>query len=230
MGIHFTPQRFAEDVGEYDTLPLLVDAQTAADHADIADLPGSERLDDRGKLTAGDVEANNGVKMAETTQAAPQGSTTEHRGSKTLLDMGDREPGRPMTREFYGLLRNPADAFRDEYAKNPLMAVGAAGVIVGAVYYVARELERNLRSRSRVAARGGGAAAAVAPVAAAPAAVADTAGGAVKDAAEVANQAATAAGDAAAAAASAAGDVAEAAGEAVEDVTDAVADAATGDN
>jgi hypothetical protein len=230
MGIHFTPMRFAEDVGEFDSLPLLVDAKTAAMHADIAELPGSERLDDEGALTAEDVNANEGVKMAETSTAAPAGDEVMHRGNRTVADMGDREPGRPLTRDYYGMLRNPVGVFRDEYSENPLMAVGVAGLIVGGIYYVARELERNMRSRSQVAAAGGGVTAVAAPVAAAPAAAADTAGGAVRDATAVVNEAATAAGQAAETAASAAGDAAEAAGKAVEQVTDAAADAATGDN
>lgn len=224
MGIHFTPHRFAEDVGQFDTLPLMVDAQTAVLHADIADLPGSGRLDDEGKLTAADSAANKGVKLAESSDAAPVGGSGLHRGSHTVKDMGDREPGRPLTARFHGLLVNPADAFQEEYSKNPLVAIGAAGVLVGLVYYVGREFERNYRSRSN---SGSGTSGAAAPIAAAPVAVADVGGGAVKDAAAVANKAATAAGDAAAEAASAAGDVAEAAGEAIEQVTDAVGDAVT---
>jgi hypothetical protein len=60
QGIHFTPQRFAEDFGERG-LPLMVDKTKAADFTDVADLPGSERLDDSGALTASDGAANQGV-------------------------------------------------------------------------------------------------------------------------------------------------------------------------
>lgn len=229
QGIHFTPHRFAEDVGEYGSLPLMVDEETAVMHADIAELPGSERLDDAGKLTAEDAAQNRGVYMAEGTKAAPTGGRKLHTGNRTIADMGDREPGRPISRAAYGMLRNPTDAFRDEYRDNPAVAVGVAGAIIGAIYYVSREFERGYRRRARAAAVGGGVTGAVAPVAAAPAAAVDTAGAAVSDAASVADQAATAAGDAAKAAASAAGDVAAAAGTAVEKVTDAAADAVTGE-
>jgi len=185
-------------------------------------------LDDKGALTADAVGRNEGVKMGESTAAAPSGGTQMHPGTKTLPDMGDREAGRPLTRDFWGIARNPTGVFRDEYAQNPVIAVGAAGAIVGFIYYAAREFERNYMSRNRSASRGGGVVSTAAPVAAAPAAAADTAGGAVRDAAQVANTAATEAGKAAEEAASAAGDVAEEAGKAVEKVTDAASDAATG--
>lgn len=229
MGIHFTPQRFAEDVGEFDSLPLLVDEETSVSHADIADLPGSERLDDAGKLTAQDAAANRGVKLGETAKAAPDGGSELHTGNRSVADMGDREPGRPLTRAAYGLLKNPAGSFRDEYADNPMLAVGVAGAIIGGVYFLTREFESGFRSRRRTAAAAGGITGAAAPVVAAPAAAADAAGAAVQESADVANRAATAAGEAAKDAASAAGDVAAAAGDAASEVTDAVADAVTGD-
>jgi hypothetical protein len=222
-GIHFTPHRFAEDIGQYagpGGLPLMVDKATAVHHADIADLPGSDRLDDEGKLTADAVHANEGPYMAEGTDA-PRAGDIPHESIRTLADMGDRLPGRPITRAFHGYLRNPADAFREDYAANPLVAVAVAGGIVGIGYVLVRDFERQYRSR-----RGRGVAAGAA---AAPAAAVAASGGTVAEAAKVANEAATAAGDAAAAAASAAGDVAEAAGDAAAAVTDAAADAVTKD-
>lgn len=226
-GIHFTPMRFAEDVGEYDSLPLLVDATTAVDHADLADLPGSGDLNDNGALTADQVAANEGVKMSETATMAPVAGEEVHAEHRSVPDMGDREPGRPLTQGFHSLLRNPAGAFRDEYQKDPVIAVGVAGLIVGGVYFLAKEFERQFLNRNRSASRSGGVSGAVAPVAAAPAAAVATSGGAVREAAQVASTAATEAGKAASEAANAAGDVAEAAADAVEEVTDKVADTVT---
>lgn len=220
LGIHFTPQRFAEDVGEFDSLPLVVDAETSGRHADIAELPGSERLDDGGRLLDEDNATNGGVRLAESNRAAPTGGKVLHAGNRTAIDMGDRDSDRPLTKAFYKGLHNPVQVFRSEYADNPVAAVAVAGLIVGAVYYLTRELESAYKSRNRSGA------AAVGAVAAAPVAVS---GEAVKDAAVTANRAASAAGEAAKEAASAAGDAAEAAGEAAEEVTDAVADAVTGD-
>lgn len=218
LGINFTPMRFAEDVGEYDSLPLVVDEETSARHADIAELPGSGRLDDEGKLTADGT--NGGVKIGTSHRAAPTGGKELHAGNRTPIDMGDRSPSRPLSRAWAReVVTDPVRTFNSEYAEDPVKAVVIAGAIVGAIYYVTREFERSYRSRS---ARGG-----VAVIGAAPAAAVATSGEAVKDATEVANQAATAAGGAAQAAASAAGDAAEAAGKAAESVTDAVADAVT---
>lgn len=227
LGIHFTPLRFAEDVQVMNNLPLLVDASTSADHTDIADLPGSEDLDAAGMLSPDAVAANKGVLMSEGTSAAPTGGKQMHRGNHTLRDMGDREIGRPLSRFFNGVLHNPVGAFRDEYREDPVIAVGAAGLIVGLIYFISREMEGNYRRRSRGG--NGPVSGAVAPVAAVPVAATDTAGSAIKESAEVANEAATAAGKAAEKAASAAGDVAEAAGDAVAEVAESVGDAVTGD-
>lgn len=219
LGIHFTPHRYAEDVGQYQDVngyPLMVEPGRTAD---VADLPNSDRLDDAGKLTAEDGNANRGVYITEG-KGAPVGGNDVRESERVRPEMGDREIGRPLTRSFWeGALRNPAGAFKSEYSDSPLVAVGVAGAIVGVVYMLSRDFERNYRSR-----RGSSAAGAVA---AAPAAAVATAGNQVKDAADVANDAATAAGDAAKAAASAAGDAASAAGKAAEKVTDAVADAVT---
>lgn len=227
LGIHFTPMRFAEDVGEFDSLPLLVDATTAADHADIAELPGSEMLGPHGELDDATVNSNGGVKIAESGDAAAPASHVLHKGNRTLLDMGDREPGRPLTRDFHGLLRNPVGVFKSEYQEDPTVAVAAAGVIVGVGYFLLRELEGNFRRRTRSAGSGGGVSSVAAPAAGAVAASADTAGSAVKEAADVVNKTATAAGEAVETAVSAAGDTVKAAGDAVDKATDAAADAVT---
>lgn len=222
LGIHFTPHRYAEDIGQYGKggLPLLVDKDASWHHADIADLPGSDRLDDEGKLTAQDAATNAGPKLSEG-RDFPTGSADVRESEKLPRDMGDRERGRPMTREFYErAFRNPAGLFREEYSRDPLKSVAIAGAIVGVVYMVSRDFERAYRRR-----RGS---TVVGAVAAAPAAATDTAGNTVAEATQVANRAATAAGQAASEAASAAGDVAQAAGAAVEEVTEAVADAASG--
>lgn len=221
LGIHFTPMRYAEDLGEYQSgsLPLLVDKDKSYDHADIADLPGSDRLDDTGSLPARDAATNAGPKLSEG-NTFPTGSANVRESEGLPRDMGDRDPSRPMTRDFYNnALKNPIGLFRSEYQKDPLKSVAVAGAIVGIVYMVTRDFERAYRRR-----RGSSV---VGSVGAVPAAATETAGATVADAAEVANKAATEAGKAASEAASAAGDVAKAAGDAVEKTTEAVADAAS---
>jgi len=203
MGIHFTPMRFAEDVSRPNELPVLVDISTAPDHVDIANLPGSERLG-----PGGTADVRDRVLMGESVKAAPVGGAVAHRGTKTLPDMGDREPHRPLSQMFHGL-SDPVELFRAEYAKNPLVAVLAAAGITGLAYMIARDFERSYRRRNASASSGGGIASTAAPVAAAPAAATDTSGNVVEKAADTVAE------------------VIEETGEAVEQATEAVADAVT---
>jgi hypothetical protein len=221
LGIHFVPQRYAEDVGSYTDMhgyPLLVDKEKAAHLTDLADLPGSDRLDDDGTITPYEAGANKGVMLSDGKQA-PVGGRDIRESEKTIKDMGDRTIGRPYSRATaFGdsVLHNPVGMFRQEWHDSPVKAVAVASGVVGIIYLVASNLEREFRSRG-----GGVGAVGSAPVAAA--------GATVASATHTANQAATAAGEAAKAAASAAGDAAEAAGKAAEGVTDAVADAVKSD-
>lgn len=221
-GIHFTPQRFAEDVGELGPggYPLMVDKARAADFADVADLPGSERLDDNGAISASDAAQNRGVKLSEGTDS-PTGGADVRESEKTIPDMGDRSPGRPFTRSFWNAtLHNPINVFQDEYRSNPVMAIGLAGVFVGLAYALGTEFERAWTRRS--SGRG-----AVGAAGTAPAAAVESTGASVKEATSVVNDSVTAAGDAVETAVSAAGDAVEAAGTAAEKATKAAADAAT---
>lgn len=204
MGIHFTVLRMAENVAKPATLPVMVDVTTGPDHADVADIPGSADLNVDGELS----DQEQRILMAENDSMAPTGGMVRHRGTKTLPDMGDREPHRPLSQVFHGLA-NPVEAFRAEYARNPLIAVGAAGALIGVVYMVARDFERSYRTRSAAASRGGGVVSDAAPVAAAPAAAADTSGNVVEKAADTVASAV------------------ESVGDAVEQVTEAAADAVT---
>lgn len=204
-GIHFTPTRFAEDLSQPGKLPLMVDVTTAADHVDVADIPGSELLG-----PFGDVHQDHRVLASEGTQMAPTGGHVAHRGTKTLPDMGDREPHRPLSQIFHGMA-DPVELFQSEYKRNPLVALGAAGVVITVAYLIARDFEQSYRSRSASARGSGGAAAAAAPVAAGTAAAADTSGNVVVKAADTAAS------------------VVEAGADAVENVTETVADAVAKD-
>src|SRR6476659_651647 len=218
-GIHFTPARFAENMEQPNSLPLMVDSTTAPDHADIADLPGSENLTMSGEIHPADAATGGGILMSEPSRGAPAAGEVRHAGLKTLPDMGDREPHRPLTQIFHGLA-HPAQLFRSEYAKDPIIAIGAAGIITAIAWSIGRDFERSYRSRERSASSGGGVAATAAPVAAVPAAAVDTSGNAVEAVAETAVEAAETVADAA-------GAVVETAAGAVEAVTETVADAVT---
>lgn len=215
FGIHFAPIQLAENFLTGEGLVDTTDTYTA----DVADLPMSEDLDADGKLSAADVRANRGIYLADSDGAKT--GILPHTERHQMVDMGDRDPGRPISRKTLdNYFRNPVNAFRDDYSENPWSAILVAGAIVGVVYMVSKDFEDAYRRR----ARGAGA---VGAVGAAPAAGVETAGEQVREAASVANSAATAAGEAAKEAAGAAGDAAEAAGKAAEEVADAVADAVT---
>lgn len=197
-GIHFTPQRFAEDIGasvDGHGLPLMVDKASAVHMADLAELPGSDRLDDDGTVTPWEAAGNRGVLLSDSS-SAPVGGKDVRESERTLPDLGDRDPTRPITRAAYGLFHNPVNAFRSDL-RSPTMSVLSASAVIGFIYLILSNAEREYKSRKS---RGTGAvgAAAATPVAAA--------GAATNDVAE------------------AVGKVAESAGKAVEEVTDAAAD------
>jgi hypothetical protein len=219
MGIHFTPMTFAENLESPNQLPLMVNSTTAADHADVADLPGSENLTMDGQINPADAATGGGVLMSEPSKMAPEGGNVIHRGRKTLPDMGDREPHRPLTQLFHGLA-HPVELFKGEYAVDPLMAIAAAAGITAIAWSIGRDFERSYRSRERSASAGGGLTGEAAPVAAAPAAATETSGKTVSKVADTAVEATEAVADAA-------GAVVETAAGAVETVTETVADAVT---
>jgi hypothetical protein len=218
-GIHFTPARFAENLERPNTLPLMVNSTTAPDHADIADLPGSENLTMDGEIHPADAATGGSILMSEPSRGAPAAGNVRHAGLKSLPDMGDREPHRPLTQLFHGLA-HPGQLFKNEYAKDPLIAIGAAGLITAIAWSIGRDFERSYRSRERSASSGGGVSGTAAPVAAAPAAAIDTSGDAVETVAETAVEAVETVADAT-------GAVVETAASAVEAVTETVADAIT---
>lgn len=214
MGIHFTPLRLAEDITQLGVNPVMVDVTTGPDHADVADIPGSAELGPGGVS-----DVRNRILIGESDMATPEGAIIRHRGTKTLPDMGDREPHRPLSSVFHGFA-DPVEMFQTQYAKNPTVAVGAAAVAIGVIYMIARDFERSYRARSATARRGGGVTATAAPVAAAPAAAADSSGNTVEKVADSAAEVVEAAGDGVAA-------VVETAGSTVEKVTETAADAVT---
>lgn len=214
-GIQFYPSRFAENLAMPAKLPTLVDVSTAPDHVEIADIPGSVALDVDGNLS----NQEERILAGNSDASAPVGGMVKHRGNKTLPDMGDREPHRPLSQLAHGL-SNPVQLFRGEYSKNPLAAIAGAGVVVAVAYMIGRDFDRSYRSRSRSARRGGGVLSDAAPVAAAPAAAADTSGNVVVKAADATAAVVETAADAVET-------VVETAASAVESVTETAADAVT---
>lgn len=214
-GIHFTPQRFAENLTA-PGVPGMIDKGN--DHADVADLPGSEYLDGQGRLPAYLAESNAGPYLADS--SGPRVGDVQRHGGNVPRDLGARDSVTRdvTTRAFYDrLAMNPNVVLRQEWQKDPVVTTVWAVIVVGGLSMLAHNIERSLRGRGR--GRG------VAAVAAVPAAATAGTGAAVADSAKVANTALTEAGSAVQTAVSAAGDAVQAAGEAVDKTTTAAADA-----
>lgn len=142
-GIGFTPMRFAEDISAYDNghgLPAIVDQDAAFEHADIADIPGSENLTSDGTLS----EGYDGVKIGQGKEFHHHdGVSNIHAPHFTSPDMGDREPDRPLTRNWLdSILKNPVNAFRNEYATHPVTAILVASAGIAVAWNIGKEFER----------------------------------------------------------------------------------------
>lgn len=200
-GIHFTPHRFAQDMGAAG-LPILVDTETAVHHADIAELPGSERLDDEGKTT----RQEDRVLLAETGDmpTATESIAERHRHSVDLD--GVRNLPSETKRFVRGVWLNPVDFLSDEVKKTPVKAVVMAGGITAIVYVIARDFERSYNRRKRRAGLAAAPAAAVETVGSTAATVVETPAKVVEKVADAVSQ------------------TAEAVADAVSGTTDAVAD------
>ena len=203
-GIHFTPTRLAEDLGGIHggINNALVDVEAAKDHADIANVPGSELMDEHGHVSQG-----NRILLAEEGAFKTEGDPNVARSHE--WDLGDvREIDDEFVRYGRGMLLNPVDFLSDEYEKTPVKAVVIAGIIVSIIYMVGTEFERSYRRRKRRTS------APQAAVGAAGATAGATAGTAIETPGEVVEEIGEGIAEATAAVA-----------EAVEDVTGAIADA-----
>lgn len=226
QSIHFTPLRLAEDpTPSHQTAsgpPVMVDAAKASQTTDLADVPGSEYLDDEGKLPGYLAAQNRGPYMSDSEGWVHPGDVPRH-GGNTPRDMGDRDVSHLASRAFYDrLAKNPNLVLREEWRHDPVITTLWAVVVVGGAAMLFGNIEKAFRGRNRP--RG-----VAATVGAAPAAAAAGTGSTVADATEAANKSLTAAGEAVSTAVSAAGDAVEAAGDAVEKTGEAAAEAADGE-
>jgi hypothetical protein len=144
----FRQFEFAEDIGGSGAA-LAVQPGDTSSIAATEWLPESLEQIDPGTLIIAD-------RNYEIASAARQ-----HEGHHTMPDMGDRSPGRPLSR----MLFNPIKVFREDYQENPVVTVLASAGIVLLAFMVGNDVERQYRSR-----RGGGIASEVTAVPAAGAA------------------------------------------------------------
>jgi hypothetical protein len=160
----FRPQTFAEDVGGTGAALSITPGDTTQN--DVTEwLPEDE---DSMQLSEGSMI------ISDRRDIGGDVASILHGGQKTIPDMGDRAPHRPLSRSRW--LVNPVGMFRADIQESPAITVAATIGFIVLVGYIANDAERQFRSR-----RGRGAGGAVAASIETPPAVAgDTAEQGVK--------------------------------------------------
>lgn len=213
QSIHFVPTRYAENLEVSANAgsgpPAMVDVANASKTTDLADLPGSEFLDDEGKLPGYMGRENRGIYLGDSSGAPVSDGVPRH-GGNVGRDMGDRDPERFVSTAFYDrLLHNPNVVLRENLRDDPVATTIWAVVLVGFVGMLANNAERAFRGR-----RGRGVAA---TAGAAPAVAAEASTKTVVQSAETVAQAAEKSVEASAAVVKEAEKTVEKAAETVED-------------
>jgi hypothetical protein len=200
----FREMEFAEDVGGSGAAISIVPGDTSQIESSEW-LPEDPEQVDEGSF----IIADRNTQVGGT-------SSVLHEAESVLTDLGDRSPGRPLSRS---LLYNPAKMLRKDYQENPVVTVLASAGLCVIAYIVGNDLEREYRSR-----RGGSVASEAAAIPASGAAVSgdevDKVTGAISDAGD---KAVKAIGDAA----DAAVDSVNEAGKAAKDAADKAANTVT---
>jgi len=196
----FRMQEFAEDLGGTGAALAVIPGDTTPN--DVTEwLP-----EDQDSLEEGDMI------IADRSHGGAVGDIARglHEALGVIPDMGDRHIDRPLSKNRF--LVNPVGLFRKDFQENPAITVGATAGLIMLITYLARDAEREYKSR-----RGGGGitnstvAAGETPVATAG----DSAEAAAKTISNAADKAVESIGDAAKEAVSAIKDTAESAKETV---------------
>lgn len=124
----FRHLEFAEDVGGTGAALSVIPGQTTAIEASEW-LPESPDQLPEGSVIIADRELQPGT------------AVSLHQGMRSIPDMGDRTPDRPLSKAWFHNL-NPASALRSEYAKSPVIATLMAAGFIGVVTLIAGEAER----------------------------------------------------------------------------------------
>lgn len=156
----FRPLEFAEDIGGSGAALSVVPG-------DVSQIEASEWLPD----AESDIEP--GSMIVADRGDKRRAAFRLHEGHYTMPDMGDRSPGRPLTRA----LMNPYSMLRKDYQENRAVTLVLAAGGIMLAWMVGNDLERSYRSR-----RGRGVAS---EATAAPASAAETTGGEIDKATKI---------------------------------------------
>lgn len=131
----FRRQEFAEDIGGTGAALSVVPGDTSQN--DVTEwLP-----EDQDSLTEGDMiiaDRSHGGAIGEVAHGL-------HEALGVLPDMGDRDVSRPLSKSKW--LVNPVDMFRADLRESPAITVAATVGLVSILTYLARDAERQFRSR-----------------------------------------------------------------------------------
>jgi hypothetical protein len=194
----FRPWEFAEDVG--------------GTGAALSVIPGSTSIDDVTEFLPEDEDSmvEGSMIISDRTNIGAAVASVLHEGQNTIPDMGDRSPGRPLSRSKW--LVNPVGMFRADLQESPAITVAASIGFIVLIGYIANDAERQFRSRRGNGVGGLAAASIETPVAV----TGDAAGDSVKRVSEAADSAVEKIGKAA-----------DAAVEAIEDTGKSVKETVT---
>jgi hypothetical protein len=129
----FREMEFAEDVGGSGAAISVVPGDTSQ-IASSEWLPENPEQIDEGSF----IIADRNTQVGGT-------AMTKHEAGHVLADMGDRHPGRPLSKAMF---THPVKMLREDYAANPVITVLASAGLVMVAWIVGNDLEREYRGRS----------------------------------------------------------------------------------
>lgn len=128
----FREMEFAEDVGGSGAAISVVPG-------DVSQIASSEWLPE----SAEQIDEGSFIIADRNTQVGGT-AVTKHEALHVTPDMGDRHPGRPLSKM---MLTHPVKMLREDYAANPVVTVLASAGLVMVAWIVGNDLEREYRDR-----------------------------------------------------------------------------------
>jgi hypothetical protein len=129
----FLPFEFAEDIGGSGTATGMIVPGDVSSVADTEWLPEDPEQIEGGSF----VIADRGVQIG-----AP--AMIKHEGERVLADLGDRSPGRPLSRSFW---EKAGATLKGDYQQNPVVTVLVGAGIVALAYMIGSDAEGQYRRR-----------------------------------------------------------------------------------
>lgn len=131
----FRPMTYAEDIGGTGAALSVIPGNTS-------EIEATEWLGE----TPGQTAREGAFIIADRTLQPGYAKSIDD-AYNTFPDMGDRTPGRPVSRAALGWVYHPAATFKSAYKQNPATAVLAGVALVGVAWTVGDWIEGSIRGR-----------------------------------------------------------------------------------